>query len=146
MHPHNCVGARHVHIRSPSRQYGIAQTPNLSVYKCAPTHPHHTICTHTFAYTHMHADMYNICIYTLCIHTSASTSSASTHATHCNTLQHTATHCNTLQHTATHCNTLQHTETHCNALQHTATHCNTLQHTATRHNLHLHIRSVLRPG
>jgi len=32
-----------------------------------------------------------------------------THATHCNTLQHTATHCNKLQHTATHCNTLQHT-------------------------------------
>jgi len=31
------------------------------------------------------------------------------HATHCNTLQHTATHCNTLQHTATHRNTLQHT-------------------------------------
>ena len=29
----------------------------------------------------------------------------SVHATHCNTLQHTATHCNTLQHTATHCNT-----------------------------------------
>jgi len=27
------------------------------------------------------------------------------HATHCNTLQHTATHCNTLPHTATHCNT-----------------------------------------
>ena len=67
------------------------------------------------------------------------------HATHCNTLQHTATHCNTLQHTkvpqksdpssfimqhiATHRNTLQHTATHCNTLQHAATHCNTLQHT-----------------
>jgi len=75
------------------------------------------------------------------------------HATHCNTLQHTAT---TLQHTATHCNTLQHTATHCNALQragslmlvrtlgrfvtycntlqHPATSCNTLQHTATHCN------------
>ena len=54
-----------------------------------------------------------------------------THATHCNTLQHTATHCNTLQHTAAHCNTLQHTATHCNTLQHTATHCSTLRHAAT---------------
>jgi len=57
-----------------------------------------------------------------------------THATHCNTLQHTATHCSTLQHTATHCNTLQHIATHCNTLQHTSTHCNTLQHTATHCN------------
>ena len=38
---------------------------------------------------------------------------AHVHATHCNTLQHTATHCNTQQHTATHCNTLQHSTTHC---------------------------------
>jgi len=29
------------------------------------------------------------------------------HATHCNTLQHTATHCNTLQYTTTHCSTLR---------------------------------------
>jgi len=84
-----------------------------------------------------------------------------THATHGNTLQHTATHRNTLQHTAAYCNALQHTATQCNtrqhkatqgnmlqyaathgstlqhlathfySLQHTATHCNTRQHTAT---------------
>ena len=41
------------------------------------------------------------------IHTATNTPAplAPSHATHCNTLQHTATHCNTLQHTATHCNT-----------------------------------------
>ena len=80
---------------------------------------------------------------------------AASHATHCNTLQHTATRCITVQHTATHCTlrcrklqyTLhelnqrqlsavcphtadilnQRTATHCNALQHTAKHCHTLQ-------------------
>jgi len=40
------------------------------------------------------------------------------HATHCNTLQHTAPHCTTLQHTATRSNTQQHTATHCNTPQH----------------------------
>ena len=66
------------------------------------------------------------------------------HATHCNTLQHTATHCNTLQHTPTHCNVLQilpggdgggntlyrawqHAATRCYTLLHAATQCNTLQ-------------------
>jgi len=47
------------------------------------------------------------------------------HATHCNTLQHTATNCNALQHTVTLCNTLQYSAAHCSTLLHAATHSNT---------------------
>jgi len=63
------------------------------------------------------------------------------HATHCNTLQHSATLCNTLQHRyakatsmyklalrsvlpAKRCSTLQHIATHIRTLQHSATLCN----------------------
>ena len=78
------------------------------------------------------------------------------HATHCNTLQHTATRCNTLQYTATYCYILQHGNGlyHSpftnriltnengwdyklvrlgNTLQHTETCCNVIYYIATPH-------------
>jgi len=71
--------------------------------------------THTHAHTNEHASQRAHLIFIESAPQRCGTRVTLTwicHATHCNTLQHTATHCNTLQHTATHCNTLQHTATH----------------------------------
>ena len=87
------------------------------------------LCIHAFTNAHHTRTHSHIHIPTQCIHTRTNTDTHThkhthahthrcrhgtfnvdvrlgcRHATHCNTLQHTATHRNTLQHTATHCNT-----------------------------------------
>jgi len=98
------------------------------LHTCAHMHTHAHTCTHmlTFAHICTHLRMSGIrdaCAGSGCsagwrqviVGTrQTSTADMTLHATHWNTLEHTARHCNTLQHTAIHCNTLQHTATHCN--------------------------------